>query len=127
MNNELIEKKITQLEQKRCDINSLIEALHSQVLIRCCSPWYKNKGCNTLHKVSDLTYIQTHFYVAPYSVQVGDYWKEDEGQFVCPTCGYLNRLCGKKENSDAYYVNKREYITSMKCYFKKVKDVYDDR
>ena len=124
MNNEQIDTKIAQLEQQKGDINVLIESLKSQILVKCCSPWYKNHGCGTLHKISDLTYIQQHYYVKPYSCSGGDYWSEGEGQFVCPTCGYLNRLLGKKDDADTYYVNKREYIISMKRYFKNVVDVY---
>jgi len=114
MNNKQIDAKIAQLEQQKGDINLLIESLKSQILVKCCSPWHKNQGCGTFHKISDLTYIQTHYYVKPYSCTGGDYWSESEGQFTCPKCGYLNRLCSE-----------REHITSMKRYFKNVKDVYE--
>lgn len=50
------------------------------------------RSCGRRTVVSALTYIQTHFYISPYSCTGGDYWKEGEGQFDCPKCGARNRL-----------------------------------
>lgn len=71
-------------------------------------------GCGAELKISELEYIQTHWYVGPYSCTGGDYWNEGEGKFRCPKCGYLNRLYQRPE------------VEKLKRFFKSVKDTYRD-
>ena len=52
--------------------------------------------CNTLHKISDLIYIQTHWYTPPHGCTGGDYLTAGEGQFKCPNCELINRLYNSK-------------------------------
>lgn len=71
-------------------------------------------GCGATLRVADLTYIQTHWYTAPYSCSGGDYWNQGEGQFMCPKCGEKNRLYERPE------------VEKLKSRFKDVKDTYRD-
>lgn len=76
-------------------------------MIKC--DGFCREGCGAEFPVGDLTYIQTQFYVKPYSCTGGDYWKNGEGQFKCPACGRINRLIFEREN-----------LTSLKDFFKDV-------
>lgn len=49
------------------------------------------KACHTATPIADLEFIQTHWYVTPYSCTGGDYWRAGKGQWACG-CGYLNRI-----------------------------------
>lgn len=69
-------------------------------------------GCKRLSKISNIIYIQTHWYTEPYSCAGGDYWNEGEGQFNCPKCGVLNRLYERPE------------VEKMKYIFKEIKKTY---
>jgi rubrerythrin len=51
--------------------------------------------CGARRRVSSLKLIQTYFYIEPYSCTGGDYWKEGEKQYECPSCGKLMRDPGK--------------------------------
>lgn len=53
--------------------------------------------CGKRHQVSKLTLIQTHYYIEPYSCTGGDYWKEGEKQYECPSCGMRMRDPGDNE------------------------------
>lgn len=70
-------------------------------------------GCGASLRVSDLTYLQTHWYTEPYSCTGGDYWNQGEGQFICPKCGAKNRLYERSE------------VEKLKKYFKAVENKYD--
>lgn len=70
-------------------------------------------GCGAQFPVNQLTYIQTHWYTAPYSCTGGDYWNQGEGQFMCPSCGHKNRLYERPE------------VVALKEFFAKVEDTYD--
>lgn len=61
-------------------------------IVICTSQIATGKGCGAHLHIADLTYIQTHFYIAPHSCTEGDYWKQGEGAFICPACGHRNRL-----------------------------------
>lgn len=74
-----------------------------------------NNGCKKKSRIGGLTYVQTHWYVEPYSCSEGDYWKQSQGMFVCPHCERVNRLHDRKEVSD------------LKYSFKNILDVYDRR
>lgn len=63
-----------------------------ETLVKCTTQCATGKGCGELTSIKDLTYIQTHWYVEPYSCTGGDYWRPGEGAFICPKCGHRNRL-----------------------------------
>lgn len=69
--------------------------------------------CGSLFKIDTIEYIQTHYYVTPYSCTGGDYWNQDEGQWKCPTCNFTNRLIGEAKD-----------IVKLKYHFKSIKEVY---
>lgn len=69
--------------------------------------------CKRSFCINELVYIQTHWYVQPYSCNEGDYWKEDRGEFDCIACLRRNRL------SD------RETGMKLKYLFKGVTDEYE--
>jgi hypothetical protein len=73
------------------------------------------KGCGAVHKIKDLTYIATHWYVRPYSCTGGDYWNEGEGNFICPSCNHRNRMFD------------REHYQRLKRHFGRVVDEHKDR
>lgn len=65
-------------------------------------------GCGTALHIKDLTYIQTLWYVEPFSCSGGDYWNNGNGEFVCTNCGALNRLY------------ERPQVEALKPFFKNV-------
>lgn len=80
-------------------LNAVVER-NKGTLIRCTSQIATGKGCGELHPISTLEYIQTHWYVSPHGCTGGDYWKESEGQWICPSCGHRNRLYASPEIED---------------------------
>jgi hypothetical protein len=113
------------LLQTRSEISTLrsqLRALEAKeaaqkkdVLVRCLgwSVTHGNDGCGATHRVSTLEYIQTHWYTYPSGCTGGDFWTAGEGQFVCPSCGALNRLYERPE------------IEALKPFFKSVRDTHD--
>lgn len=84
-------------------------------LVQCTSQVTTGKGCGAMHPVGHLEYIQTHWYVEPHGCTGGDYWREGEGQWVCPTCGHRNRLYASPA------------ATALKPSFKAIRDEHDER
>lgn len=62
------------------------------IKVRCLSNHRFGQGCGKSTKIRDLAYIRTHLYIPPSGCSSGDYYREDEGQFICPHCGHRNRL-----------------------------------
>ncbi len=98
---EEIDKKIEELREKRA-------SLLSKTLVKCTDYWGHKLGCGKCTQIGKLTYIQTYWYVEPYSCTGGDYWRQGEGQFECTKCGYLNRLY------------KRPEVEKLKHHFKEI-------
>lgn len=86
---EEIDKEIEELREKKA-------SLLSKTLVKCTSNNH-GKGCDKRTQIGKLIYIQTYWYVRPYSCAEGDYWKEGEGQFDCIKCGHRNRLYKRPE------------------------------
>jgi len=84
----------------------------AQATVTCLGSTFDDRGCGAKLHVSDLVYIQTHWYVPPSGCTDGDYWNTGEGQFVCPKCGCTNRLYERPE------------VEKLKAHFKKVEDKY---
>lgn len=53
--------------------------------------------CGKRHRVGRLTLVQTYFYIEPYSCTGGDYWKQGEKQYECPSCGERMRDPGDND------------------------------
>lgn len=101
-------------EQLRADVESAkqsvataelaLKARLSETLVRCDAG-----NCGKAFEVRELEYIQTQFYVPPHGCTGGDYWKDGEGRWRCPHCGFTNRLYDKPD------------ITALKGLFKSVR------
>ncbi len=105
--------KIKDLETRRDHL--LGEVAKAQIAIDAARR-RKTVVCNHCGKRSAirlLTYIQTHWYREPHGCTGGDYWSEGEGRFLCPKCGYENRLIYRPE------------IVALKKYFGRVEERYE--
>lgn len=83
------------------------------VTVQCTTQVATGRGCGAWTPISNLVYIQTHWYTPPTGCTGGDYWNEGEGQWVCSKCGHLNRLYKSPE------------VEALKRYFSGVKDTYE--
>ena len=101
-----LEKRKQSLLKSLKAVDDKIATEQSKIVINCTS-------CHKQHPIGELVYIQTHWYVQPYSCTGGDYWNVGEGQFKCPSCGFLNRL-----------YNREEY-EALKYRFKEIVKTYD--
>jgi hypothetical protein len=70
-------------------------------------------GCGKSIPINEIEFLQTHWYVRPSGCTEGDYWKEGEGQYICPHCKHLNRLYNRPE------------IMKLKHLFKSIKNIHD--
>lgn len=102
-----IERKIERATNRVKELNALLDDILRVTIIEC-------GGCHTEHRICNLTYIQTHWYVQPFGCSGGDYWYEGEGQIECPNCKGILRL------------NKNPEIVKMKRLFKDIKNEYKD-
>lgn len=68
--------------------------------------------CGKPSEIGKLTFIRMLHYVRPYGCTGGDYWQaqENDALFVCPHCGYTNRLLYKTD------------ILALRAYFAKTED-----
>lgn len=88
----------------------------------------KGKGCGKLLAVHTIQYIQTHWYVSPYSCTGGDYWNEGEGDFICPKCSYRNRLRWSGVGRNCVEADpKRVRFENMQNQFHSIIEEYADR
>jgi hypothetical protein len=86
-----IEAFIAAIDETRKKAQGELLEANRRSIIKCTANCY-GVGCGKRLQVGKLTYIQTHWYVRPYSCNDGDYWNRGEGQFDCPNCGHRNRL-----------------------------------
>lgn len=116
----VLPERVVELRKQLEDLNVQITTLrneehrllHEDAKVVCIG-WtldFKRNGCGAELNVSDLVYIQTHWYTPPSGCTGGDYWNVGEGQFVCPQCGARNRLYERPE------------VEKLKRYFKSVED-----
>ncbi len=101
-----ITKDLTKVYNRAATLMDELDDARKRKLIKC-------ESCQRATKVSTLTYLQTHFYVQPHGCTGGDYWREGEGQFVCPKCNATNRLYDRPD------------VSALKKYFMTVEEVYD--
>lgn len=82
---DMLEKE--QLNMAGCIREQRLRVLQRQ-LIRC-------KHCGKRSRLGRWSFIQTHWYEAPYSCAGGDMWHRDETNLchiVCPVCGEWNYI-----------------------------------
>lgn len=83
-------------------------------------------GCGSSHAIGELELHITHWYVEPHGCTGGDYWNEGEWQFVCPTCGALNRLLF--HDYDVEYSKRQTVGVAAEATFKRLyRDLFASR
>ena len=113
-----IKGKIKKLNERSTTLHAAANEAVKKTLITCLG-WSVGggggdwSGCGAQFPVSQLTYIQTHWYTPQSGGTDGDYWNSGEGQFICPACGHKNRLYERPE------------VDTLKKFFAKVEDTYD--
>ena len=107
---ELI-KRLEVIDAERKETHNSFLATLPDTLIRCesCS---NGSGCGAVMTVSECIYVQSHGYTEPHGCSGGDYWTQDDGEFICPKCNLLNRL---------YY---RKQYEALKPYFARRKNTH---
>ena len=108
------------IAEKQADLVSLNEeknAILAKITIQCVRNNH-GPGCEKTFPIKDIVFLQTHWYVEPYSCSGGDYWKTGEGNWVCPNCNHRNRLV------DCWTPGSEE-IAKLKHLFLEVEDEYD--
>ena len=103
---ELVTEMLDKNEKEKEYLTEMLHGYQSQTEVAC-------EKCDSVHQISDLTYIQTHWYEDPYGCTGGDRWHSGEGQWGC-ICGFRNRLYNKPE------------ITALKYRFGNIKEEYND-
>jgi len=106
MNTKQIQDKLKKLAEEEVALHKELKAAKGRQLIAC-------SLCRKRSKVSNLTYIQTHFYVYPHGCVGGDYWSPNEGQYECPFCKHINRLYDRPK------------VVSLKGSFKEVVNTHE--
>jgi len=96
MLNGLLKKRKTIVELLRI-VDSMIKVEKANTRVTCEHNCTHGKGCGAEHVISELEYIQTHWYEEPYGCTGGAMWHEGEGNFICPSCGHRNRLYNRPE------------------------------
>ena len=101
-----IEKRLAEAHQNLKRWKEMLEESLKATLVGC-------QYCGDHLPVTNLIYIQSHWYTSPYSCNGGDYWNIGEGGFKCTLCSQHNRLYQRPE------------VMELKRYFKSVEDRYD--
>ena len=87
---------LADLIQQREQLDKKIKELRGQTLIECQSNVH-GKGCGHKLAIGSLDYRVQMCYIPPTGCMEGDYWKEGDGEFICPNCLHRNRLYDRKE------------------------------
>jgi len=110
--------KLKDLSELETEAKEVLDIINDQILeeddptlVKCESSSIGD-GCGQALEITDLVYIQTHYYVPPNDSEEGDYWSAGEGRFICSSCGCINRLYN------------RPSIEGRKKLFKSVKNEY---
>lgn len=97
---DTVVEQIKALDTQIAELTAQREALQKQRRVTCVF-------CKAQHAIGDLVYNQTH--------TGGDYWKEGEGQFDCPSCQRTNRMLD---------FHGHEELPKLKWYFREVIKTY---
>lgn len=106
---EDLKRKKTELIDQASVLNDQIKELTKKQYFVC-----PERDCGHKTPIGELAYIQTHWYVHPYSCSGGDYYNEGHGVIKCPKCGEGTQLTGKFK-----------YLADHKSLFKEVIKQYD--
>lgn len=117
MKQRLLDLKAQNLQDEIDDMYSQVRNLKEQKTVLLGQTELICPKCETQHEIKDLTYICTHFYVAPSGCTDGDYWCEGEGNTFCTNCEIRIRfLCHDYDENDR----------QLDHPFTKMKDCFDD-
>lgn len=86
--------KLQKLEDELKDLQNQCKAKEAEVIkhrrkymyITCDGGKYNFKHCNKKFRIGSLPYIQSEWYVKPYSCTGGDYWRNGSVFTICPNC-----------------------------------------
>lgn len=91
---KVVEKEIAELEKKLEPLRQERLKFQKKTLVRCQSHNdFIGAGCGRALEIGTLVYVQTYWYE-------DEYWASGEGAFVCPFCGFWNRLYDRQEIED---------------------------
>jgi hypothetical protein len=113
--------EVAELEQEMKALEKKRDELLGRTLVQCINSRY-GKGCGKKHRICNLVYIRTHWYVQPYGCTGGDYWNEGEGNFICPACQHRNTLVDWHGRDP---VIGREKLSGLKYQFKSIVDEHE--
>lgn len=106
------QKRLKELQVEANQLHAIVDESKRNKILKCYS-------CKKGKKVKNLTFVQTHFYVSPYSCTGGDYWNPGPVGFTCP-------ICLKFNSSRLSYEGKwsRPEINNLQKFFKNREDTY---
>ena len=90
--NEDIKLQISQLEEQRDDIIKCIKETKGLLTTAC-------PRCKESRTIDSLILIKNYIYKEPYGCSEGDYWVQNQYQYVCPNCSSVI-LIGILNNND---------------------------
>lgn len=106
---------VSEAQDALIEATAYLDSVRRQALIKCCS-------CHSEHPIAEQEYVQTNWYVSPYSCNGRDYWKSGKANWICPACGFRNRFDAVKDKG--YLDFYRPDIVALKHMFKSVLDCY---
>lgn len=115
-------KALDEVNKEEKKINNIIEKARGNRELTC-------GNCKTMHRIKNLVYIQTYWYVQPHGCTGGDYWNTGEGYFICPDCNIRNRLLSSNEYSLDYKERdstKNHLVRFTRYYRSEFKDRIDE-
>jgi hypothetical protein len=78
-------------KEARCRLDDMLRSS----LVECSAPWGAG-GCGAKFAVGELQYRQTYWYDKGGPYESG-YWTQGEGQWRCPKCDFVVRLCSRHQ------------------------------
>jgi len=70
---------------------ALITESEEAIRVQKASALFKCARCEETTPISQMEYIQSHWYTTPHGCTGGDYWTPGEGYALCPECGIEHR------------------------------------
>lgn len=80
-----LKSEYSKIQKELAFFDKLMDTELPKTIVNC-------KFCKVEHQIKDLVYIQTYYYISPYSCAGGDYWVPKNGEFKCIDCGYRNKF-----------------------------------
>lgn len=103
-------------EAEKRAIEEKLAAADKRVAVAQANRSAQCEHCKKRTRIRRLIFIQTYWYTPPHGCTGGDYWNAGEGQWICPRCRHLNRMCG---------FNGQEWLAELMEHFASVFDKHD--